>query len=125
MLTDSGGFQVFSLAKLRTIDDDGVTFRSHLDGSLARLTPEESIRVQALLGADIAMAFDECPPGKSERATIEKAMKRTTAWAQRCLTVPRADGQALFGIVQGGTHVDLRLAHLAEIAALDFDGIAL
>jgi queuine tRNA-ribosyltransferase len=125
MLTDSGGFQVFSLAGLRQIDDDGVTFRSHLDGSMARLTPEESIRVQALLGADIAMAFDECPAGQSDRATIERAMKRTTAWAARCLTVPRADGQALFGIVQGGTHVDLRLAHLADIAAMDFDGIAL
>ena len=125
MLTDSGGFQVFSLAKLRQIDDDGVTFRSHLDGSLARLTPEESVRVQALLGADIAMAFDECPPGQSDRATIERAMKRTTAWAQRCLATPRAEGQALFGIVQGGTHVDLRLAHLADIAAMDFDGIAL
>ncbi len=125
MLTDSGGFQVFSLAKLRQIDDDGVTFRSHLDGSLARLTPEESIRVQALLGADIAMAFDECPPGKSDRATIERAMKRTTEWARRCLTVPRAPGQALFGIVQGATHTDLRLAHLTDIAAMDFDGIAL
>jgi queuine tRNA-ribosyltransferase len=125
MLTDSGGFQVFSLAKLRSIDDDGATFRSHLDGALVRLTPEESIRVQALLGADIAMAFDECPPGAADRATIERAVARTTAWAKRCLRVTRADGQALFGIVQGGTHVDLRLVHLDEIAALPFDGIAL
>jgi queuine tRNA-ribosyltransferase len=125
MLTDSGGFQVFSLAQLRTIDDDGVTFRSHLDGTRLRLTPEESIRIQALLGADIAMAFDECPPGDGDRATIERAVRRTTAWAARCLRVPRAEGQALFGIVQGGTHTDLRLAHLDEIAAMDFDGVAL
>jgi queuine tRNA-ribosyltransferase len=125
MLTDSGGFQVFSLSKLRTIDDDGVTFRSHLDGSLKRLTPEESIRVQAQLGADIAMAFDECPPGKADRDTIRKAMNRTTAWAQRCLAAPRGERQALFGIVQGGIHEDLRHEHLAAIAEMPFDGVAL
>ncbi len=125
MLTDSGGFQVFSLSKLRTIDDDGVTFRSHLDGSLKRLTPEESIRVQAQLGADIAMAFDECPPGKADRDTIRKAMNRTTAWAKRCLAAPRGERQALFGIVQGGIHEDLRHEHLAAIAEMPFDGVAL
>lgn len=125
MLTDSGGFQVFSLAHRRTIDEEGVTFRSHLDGSLRRLTPEESIRVQALLGADIAMAFDECPPGNADRATVERAMARTTRWAARCLATTRAPGQALFGIVQGGVHTDLRLAHLEQIAAMGFDGIAL
>jgi queuine tRNA-ribosyltransferase len=125
MLTDSGGFQVFSLAKLRTIDDQGVTFRSHLDGSLKRLTPEESIRVQSLLGADIAMAFDECPPGDADRDAIRRAMDRTTAWAKRCLEAPRAEKQSLFGIVQGGTHEDLRTEHLQAIASLPFDGIAL
>ena len=125
MLTDSGGFQVFSLAALRKIDDDGVTFRSHLDGSLKRLTPEESMRVQGLLRSDVAMAFDECPPGGAERKVIEAAMKRTLAWAKRSLAYPAPDGQARFGIVQGATHVDLRLSHLDDIAALDFDGIAL
>ncbi len=125
MLTDSGGFQVFSLAKLRTIDDDGATFRSHLDGSLKRLTPEESVRVQALLGSDIAMAFDECPPGRADRDAIRRAMDRTTAWARRCLAAPRGERQALFGIVQGGTHEDLRLEHLDAIGSLPFDGLAL
>ena len=125
MLTDSGGYQVFSLADLRTIDDDGVTFKSHLDGAKLRLTPEESMRVQALLGSDVAMVLDVCPPGGAERKVIEAAMRRTTAWAARCLASPAADGQARFGIVQGGAHVDLRIAHLEEIAALTFDGIAL
>jgi queuine tRNA-ribosyltransferase len=130
VLTDSGGFQVFSLSELRTIDDDGVSFRSHLDGRAMRMTPEESMRVQRLLGSDIAMAFDECPPGGAERAVIESAMRRTSAWARRCLAAPWREGQARFGIVQGATHVDLRLAHLEEISALEhdgrsFDGIAL
>jgi len=125
VLTDSGGYQVFSLAALRDIDDDGVTFRSHLDGSIKRLTPEESMRVQAMLGSDVAMAFDECPPGGAARDVILRAMRRTTAWAARSLAAPRAEGQARFGIVQGATHVDLRLAHLAEIAAMPFDGLAL
>ena len=130
VLTDSGGFQVFSLSELRTIDDDGVTFRSHLDGSKLRMTPEESMRVQALLGSDVAMAFDECPPGAAEPAVIEGAIRRTTAWAKRCLRAPWRDAQARFGIVQGGTSLDLRRAHLDEIAGLEedgreFDGIAL
>jgi queuine tRNA-ribosyltransferase len=125
MLTDSGGFQVFSLAKLNEIDDDGVTFRSHLDGSKLRLTPEESMRVQALLGSDIAMAFDECPPAGAERAVIERAVARTTAWAKRSLAAPSRPDQARFGIVQGAVQVDLRLAHLDEIAAMSFDGVAL
>ncbi len=125
LLTDSGGYQVFSLAQHRTIDDDGITFRSHLDGSLHRLTPEEAMRVQALLGSDIAMVLDECPRGDAPRAEVERAMARTTAWAQRCLQAEPAEGQARFGIVQGGTDLDLRLSHLAAIAALDFDGVAL
>jgi len=125
LLTDSGGFQVFSLAKLRKIDDDGVTFRSHIDGSKHVLTPEESMRIQALLGSDIAMVLDECPPGGAPRADIEAAVQRTTRWARRSLASPSRQGQARFGIVQGGTHVDLRLAHLAELSELPFDGIAL
>jgi queuine tRNA-ribosyltransferase len=125
VLTDSGGYQVFSLARLRRIDDDGVRFKSHLDGVEHALTPERAMEVQCLLGADIVMALDECPPGDADRAAHETALRRTTAWAKRCLAAPRAEGQARFGIVQGGTHADLRRAHLAEIAALPFDGIAL
>ena len=125
MLTDSGGFQVFSLAKLRTIDDDGVTFRSHLDGTMLRLTPEESMRLQAVLGADIAMAFYECPPGDADRGVIANAMKRTTAWASRCIDSPRPEAQALFGIIQGGIHTDLRREHMQQITELPFDGYAL
>lgn len=125
LLTDSGGYQVFSLAQHRTIDDDGITFRSHLDGTLHRLTPEEAMRVQALLGADIAMVLDECPPGGAPRKVIERAMARTSDWAVRCLRTPPVRGQARFGIVQGGIEIDLRLSHLQTIAALPFDGIAL
>ena len=125
LLTDSGGYQVFSLAKHRTLDDDGITFRSHLDGTMHRLTPEEAMRVQALLGSDVAMVLDECPPGNAPREVIESAMRRTTAWAKRCLGAAPAEGQARFGIVQGGTALDLRLSHLDTIAALDFDGVAL
>ena len=125
LLTDSGGYQVFSLAKHRSIDDDGITFRSHLDGTLHRLTPEEAMRVQALLGSDIAMVLDECPGGGAPRAEVELAMARTSAWAERCLKSRPAEGQARFGIVQGGTDLDLRLSHLETIAALDFDGVAL
>jgi queuine tRNA-ribosyltransferase len=121
-LTDSGGFQVFSLADLRTIDDDGVSFRSHLDGSVLRLTPEESMRIQTLLGSDVAMAFDECPPGGGPADVIDRAMARTTAWARRCLAAPWRDGQARFGIVQGGTDVERRLRHLEEIATMTVDG---
>jgi queuine tRNA-ribosyltransferase len=125
LLTDSGGYQVFSLAQHRTIDEDGITFRSHLDGSLHRLTPEEAMRVQALLGSDIAMVLDECPRGDAPRTEVEHAMARTTAWAERCLQTQPAEGQARFGIVQGGTELDLRLSHLETIAALDVDGVAL
>ena len=125
LLTDSGGYQVFSLAKHRTIDDDGITFRSHLDGTLHRLTPEEAMRVQALLGSDIAMVLDECPAGGAPRDVVQLAMARTTDWAERCLQTDAVEGQARFGIVQGGTELDLRKSHLQTIAALDFDGVAL
>jgi len=125
LLTDSGGFQVFSLAKLRDIDDDGVTFRSHLDGAKRRMTPEESMRVQRLLGSDVAMVLDVCPPGGADRATTERAMALTTAWAKRSLAAPAAEGQGRFVIAQGATYADLREAHLDEVAALDADGVAL
>jgi queuine tRNA-ribosyltransferase len=125
ILTDSGGFQVFSLAAINEIDDDGVTFRSHIDGSKHRLTPEVSIHIQAVLGSDIAMCFDQCPPGDAAPDVHELALARTTAWAQRCRVAPRADGQALFGIVQGGTDLARRRRHLAELTPLDFDGHAL
>ncbi len=125
ILTDSGGFQVFSLRDLRKVDDDGVTFNSHLDGSPQRLTPERAMQIQALLGSDIAMAFDECPPSDAPRAVIEAAMARTSRWARRCLATPPAPGQLRFGIGQGGVHVDLRRAHLAELRELPFDGYAL
>jgi queuine tRNA-ribosyltransferase len=125
ILTDSGGFQVFSMGELTSIDDDGVTFRSHIDGSSHRLTPERSMEIQATLGSDVAMAFDQCPPGDSEPEFIRRAMARTTAWARRCLDAPRARGQALFGILQGGTKLDLRRRHLDEIGGMPFDGIAL
>ena len=124
-LTDSGGFQAFSLGARVKITDEGVTFSSHLDGRRILLTPEEAARVQGLIGADIAMVLDECPPGTAERARIERAVARTTGWAKRALATPRPPGQALFGIVQGGTHVDLRLDHAAALAALPFDGLAI
>ena len=125
ILTDSGGFQVYSLGELRKVSDEGVAFRSHLDGSLRRMSPEESMRIQRLLGSDIAMVLDECPPGEAPRAQVEAAMARTTRWAERCLRTEPAPGQARFGIVQGGTHLDLRLRHLERIAAMPFEGLAL
>jgi queuine tRNA-ribosyltransferase len=125
VLTDSGGYQVFSLAKLRKIDDEAVVFRSHIDGSSHVLSPERSMQVQALLGSDIAMVLDECPPGNADRLAVQEAVARSTRWAQRSLAAPARAGQARFGIVQGGSFVDLRLAHLAEIASMPFDGIAL
>ncbi|MFM2416497.1 MAG: queuine tRNA-ribosyltransferase [Pseudomonadota bacterium] len=125
MLTDSGGYQVFSLAALRRIDDHGVSFRSHLDGSKKLLTPEESMRVQGALGSDIAMVLDECPPGGAPRTDIERAMARTSLWARRSLAFASPPGQARFGIVQGGSQLDLRLRHLDDIASLPVDGIAL
>ncbi|MEO0325437.1 MAG: tRNA guanosine(34) transglycosylase Tgt [Myxococcota bacterium] len=125
LLTDSGGYQVFSLADRRSIDADGVTFRSHLDGAKKRLTPEESMRVQRLLGSTVAMVLDVCPPGGADRSEVEEAMRLTTAWAKRSLACEAAPGQARFGIVQGGVHEDLRRAHLEDIAALPVDGVAL
>jgi len=125
ILTDSGGFQVYSQSGRRSIDEDGVTFQSHVDGSPQRLTPESAMAIQAALGSDIAMAFDECPPSDATPQVLAKAMERTTRWAARCLVAPAAPGQLRFGIVQGGTSLALRRAHLEEIAALSFDGLAL
>ncbi|MEM7448546.1 MAG: tRNA guanosine(34) transglycosylase Tgt [Myxococcota bacterium] len=125
MLTDSGGYQVFSLSDLRSIDDAGVRFRSHLDGRYMHLSPEEAMRVQRLLGSDIAMVLDHCPNGSAPRKELEEAMHRSSLWAKRCLATEPAEGQARFGIVQGGTHIDLRMQHLETISSMNFDGIAL
>ena len=125
ILTDSGGFQVFSLSELRKIDDDGVTFRSHIDGSYKRMTPEVSIGVQEALGSDIAMAFDECPPLPGDRPAVERAVARTTAWAQRCINARTRPEQAMFGIVQGGTDYELRAQSAEALTAMSFDGFAL
>ena len=124
MLTDSGGFQAFSLSKLRKLSEDGFAFSSHIDGAKKMLSPEEAMRVQGLLGADIAMQLDVCPPGMAPRDEVVAAVQRTTRWARRCLAAKRPD-QGVFGIVQGGTHVDLRKEHAAELAELPFDGLAL
>jgi queuine tRNA-ribosyltransferase len=124
MLTDSGGFQVFSLATTRKVDDEGVTFKSHIDGSTHYFTPERAIRIQENLGADIIMAFDECSdPNDHEYSKI--AMERTHYWAERCLKAKRRADQALFGIVQGGVSADLRAESAKFIASLGTPGIAI
>jgi queuine tRNA-ribosyltransferase len=125
LLTDSGGFQVFSLAQKRKVSDDGVLFQSHLDGSPHLLTPERSIAIQEALGADILMAFDECPPSTAERAVVEQAMVRTTAWLRRCEAAWSRGPGALFGIVQGGLDMELRRRHVEEVCAVDLPGYAL
>ena len=124
MLTDSGGFQVFSLSEIRKIDDDGVTFKSHIDGSAHRFTPESSIAIQEKLGADIIMAFDECAP-PYDRPVIERAMQRTHAWAERSLRAHTRADQALFPIVQGGAFADLRARSAEFIGGLDACGYAI
>jgi queuine tRNA-ribosyltransferase len=137
ILTDSGGFQVFSLADLRKVTDDGVIFRSHLDGSEHFLTPEKSIEIQQALGSDIAMVLDECIEYPADRERAASAVKRTTEWARRCRDFSRAPmesghanadaitpGQVLFAIVQGGTHADLRRESARQLVDLDFPGYA-
>lgn len=124
MLTDSGGFQVFSLAQTRKIDDDGVTFKSHIDGSTHRFTPEKSIAIQENLGADIIMAFDECSD-PNDHAYTRLAMERTHRWAERSLQSKIRADQALFGIIQGGVQPDLRAESARFIASLDTPGIAI
>jgi queuine tRNA-ribosyltransferase len=126
ILTDSGGFQVFSLADINKINDDGVTFKSHIDGSVVHLTPRRSIEVQNALGADIIMAFDECPPGLAPREYHEQAVERTLRWAAECLQAHRRPGdQSLFAIVQGGTYPDLRAKCAEKLVAMGFPGYAL
>ena len=126
ILTDSGGFQVFSLAHRSELDESGVTFRSHLDGNRAHLTPERSILIQNKLGADVIMAFDHCPPGDAPREVQEDAVGRTIRWAERCVAAhARPDVQSLFGIVQGGAELDLRERCAAELSKLGLPGYAL
>jgi queuine tRNA-ribosyltransferase len=125
ILTDSGGYQVFSLAKLRKITEEGVDFRSHIDGTLYHLDPEEAIRIQETLGSDIMMVLDECPPHDAPKEYLTKSCARTSRWARRCLRARTDKGGALFGIVQGGVDPDLRSAHLEEIAGMPFEGLAL
>lgn len=124
ILTDSGGYQVFSLADSRQVNEEGVTFKSHIDGSLHRLTPEKVISIEENLGADIIMAFDECA-SPYDRDYNERAMKRTHAWAERCLHAKTRRDQALFGIVQGGVFPDLRRESAAFISSLNFEGHAI
>jgi queuine tRNA-ribosyltransferase len=126
ILTDSGGFQVFSLRDtLLAADDDGVTFRSVYDGSPERFTPELSARVQELLGSDVAMCLDICPPAGVARSEVEEAVRRTTVWAERQRDLPRASGQLRFAITQGGLDGELRRRSSEELVALDFDGYAI
>jgi queuine tRNA-ribosyltransferase len=124
ILTDSGGFQVFSLAKRAKITDRGATFRSHLDGRLLELTPERATAIQEALGADVAMCLDHCPALPAEKGEIARAVDRTIAWAGRCKAAHARPDQALFGIVQGGAHEDLRARCAEALVALDFDGYA-
>ncbi|RNC29701.1 MAG: Queuine tRNA-ribosyltransferase [Candidatus Dichloromethanomonas elyunquensis] len=126
ILTDSGGFQVFSLGDLRKITEEGVEFRSHLDGSKQFLSPEKSIEVQMALGSDIVMAFDECTPYPCTHDYAEKSAQRTTRWLKRCKdTLAATDKQALFGIVQGGMFANLRKQSAREITELDLPGYAI
>ncbi len=122
MLTDSGGFQVFSLGDLRKISEDGVEFRSHLDGSRHFISPEISMKIQMELGADIVMAFDECAPYPADRQYVKDSKDMTTRWAKRCLAAHSGEDQALFGIVQGGMFHDLRRESAAELVDMDFPG---
>lgn len=126
ILTDSGGFQVFSLSNLRQIDEDGVAFRSHLSGEKLFLSPEKAIKIQNALGADIIMAFDECAPYPADHDYVKPSMERTTRWAERCLKAhERSHDQALFGIVQGGMYKDLRQQSAKDLVSLDFPGYAI
>ena len=126
ILTDSGGFQVFSLSKLRTIEEEGVHFRHHLNGSKLFLSPEKAMEIQNDLGADIMMAFDECPPYPATFEYMKASVERTSRWAERCLTAHnRPNDQALFGIVQGGEFEELRKQSARDLVSLDFPGYAI
>ncbi len=122
ILTDSGGFQVFSLSKLRQIDDDGVRFRSHLDGSTHFIGPEQSMEIQECLGSDIAMVFDECTAADSDHATAERALIRTIQWSERCKKYHTRKDQTLFGIIQGNMYKDLRIESAKRTIDLGFEG---
>ena len=125
ILTDSGGFQVYSLSKLRKISREGVTFQSHLDGSRHFIGPKEAMTIQQALGADIIMAFDECVPFPADYEYVSNSVNLTSLWAQKCLDHKRNDDQALFGIVQGGMYGDLRERSARELVEMNFDGYAL
>ena len=125
ILTDSGGFQVFSLANIRKIKAHGVEFRSHLDGTLLFLGPKEAMEIQRTLGSDVAMVFDDCPPHTATRAEVRAAVERTIRWAGECREQLRAKGQSVFGIVQGGNHADLRKECAKAIVGMNFDGYAI
>lgn len=125
ILTDSGGFQVFSLRGIRKIKEEGVTFQSHLDGSRIFMSPEISMEIQENLGADIIMAFDECAPAKMDRPYIQPSMERTLRWLQRSKDAHKREDQALFGIVQGGLFKDLRILSAKETAKIDLPGYAI
>ena len=128
ILTDSGGYQVFSLRGLQKIDDDGVDYRTHFDGSAHRMTPRSVLEVQAALGSDICMVLDHCPPADADKSVVRDAMERTTRWAETAASLKDTilgDGQLCFGIVQGGTDLDLRAEHLSRLASMPFDGLAL
>ncbi|MBE7560912.1 tRNA guanosine(34) transglycosylase Tgt [bacterium] len=125
ILTDSGGFQIYSLARLCRLDDEGVVFQSHIDGSTHRLTPERAMEIQAQLGADIVMALDECTPYPCEYSAAAAAVERTTRWAARCRAAQRRPDQALFGIVQGSVYPQLREQSAKALVAMDFPGYAL
>jgi queuine tRNA-ribosyltransferase len=125
MLTDSGGFQVFSLSEIRSISEEGVSFRSPRDGQLIDLKPETSIEIQNKLGADVIMAFDECPPYPASREHVIEATERTYRWLKRCMAAHQRSDQALFGIVQGGVYPDLRQAAARSLVDLDLPGYAI
>ena len=125
ILTDSGGYQVFSLSRLNKCDENGVTFASHLDGSRHLITPERSMQIQEDLGSDIVMAFDECPPGDANYNQAEEATSRTHRWAERCLTAFKGNQQGLFGIIQGGMFKDLRQKSAEFLNSLPFSGMAI
>jgi len=125
ILTDSGGFQVYSLSKLRKVTEEGVVFQSHLDGSKHFLGPKESMEIQQALGADIIMAFDECVAYPAERTYVARSVELTANWARKCRELHQQDSQALFGIIQGGVYLDLRERSAKELVGLDFSGYAI
>lgn len=124
MLTDSGGFQIFSLADTVKLDDDGVSFRSIYDGAKIRWTPEDNMAIQQKIGADIAMQLDQCPPYPATREFVQRAVDLSSAWAKRCLAAHTREDQTLFGIVQGGMHLDLRLESVRRLRAIEEESLA-